>query len=118
MADLDDTAESGQSLFIYLLVSQKFGVIEKIAQEPAQLPHGFLRAIKTTHDRLPGQSPRFYDGESENVEGLVACQRNWAPSTRARNIPSGISGRESRAVSARPGTWRFMRPPASDVSSC
>src|ERR1700690_2419835 len=68
MADLDHTSESGQSLLIDLFVSQKFGVIEKIAQKPAQLPHGFLRAIETTHDRLPGKSPRFYDRESEDVE--------------------------------------------------
>jgi hypothetical protein len=55
VADLDDAAESGQSLLVDLFVGQKFRVIEEIPQEPAQLPHRLLRAVETTDDGLPGQ---------------------------------------------------------------
>jgi hypothetical protein len=71
VADLDDTAESGQSLLIDLFVGQKFRVIEEIAQEPAQLPHRLLRAVETTHDGLTGQTTGFKDREAEDVERFV-----------------------------------------------
>jgi hypothetical protein len=71
VADLDYTAESGQSLLIDLFVGQKFRVIEKIPQEPAQLSHRLLGAVKTTHDGLPGQCPGLENGESEDVERFV-----------------------------------------------
>src|ERR1035441_6024083 len=59
VTDLDDAAESGQSLLIDLFVGQKFRVIEEIPQEPAQLPHRFLRAVETTHNGLPGLGAGF-----------------------------------------------------------
>ena len=55
--ELDDSAESGQSLLVYLFVGQQLWVVEEIPQEPAQLPHHFLRAIETTNNGLPGQRP-------------------------------------------------------------
>jgi hypothetical protein len=50
---------------------QQFRVIEKIPQEPAQLPHCFLSAVETTHNRLSGQRTGFKDGESKDVERFV-----------------------------------------------
>ena len=52
MADLDHTAESRQSFFVYLFMREEFRVIEKVAQEPTQLPHRFLCAVQTTDDAL------------------------------------------------------------------
>ena len=71
VADLDDAAESGQSLLIDLFVGQKFRVIEKIPQEPAQLPHRLLRAVEPTDNGLTGQSAGLEYGESEDVERFV-----------------------------------------------
>ena len=71
MADLDDAAESGQSLLVDLFVGQQFRVIEKIPQEPAQLPHRLLRAVEPADDGLTGQSAGLDDGESEDVERFV-----------------------------------------------
>jgi hypothetical protein len=71
VADLDYTAQSGQGFFVDLFVGQKFRVIEKIPQEPAQFPHRFLGAIKATHDGLPGQSAGLENRESEDIEGFV-----------------------------------------------
>jgi hypothetical protein len=71
VADLDDATESGQSLLIDLFVGQKFRVIEKIPQEPAQLPHRFLRAVEPTDNGLTGQSAGLDDRESEEVERLA-----------------------------------------------
>jgi hypothetical protein len=53
-------------------VSQKFRIVEKIPQEPAQLPHGFLGAIKAPDDGLPGEFVWFEDREAKNVEGLLS----------------------------------------------
>jgi len=71
VADLDDTAESGQSLLIDLFLGQQFRVIEKVPQEPAELPHCFLCAVKTARDGLTGGGTRFKDKESEDIEWLV-----------------------------------------------
>ena len=71
VADLDDAAQSGQSLFIDLLVGQQFRVIKKIPQEPAQLPQRFLRAVEPADNGLTGQSAGLDDGESEDVERFV-----------------------------------------------
>jgi hypothetical protein len=71
VADLDHAAESGQSLFVDLFVGQKFRVIEEIPQEPAQLPHCLLRAVKTTRDGLPDQGAGLENGESEDIERFV-----------------------------------------------
>ena len=68
MADLDDTAESGQRLFVDLFVGQQFWVVEKISQEPSQLPHRFLGAVETSNNGLPGGGTRFKDAESEDIE--------------------------------------------------
>src|ERR1017187_10521629 len=68
VADLDDAAESGQSLVVDLFVGQKFRVIQKIPQEPAELPHRLLRAVETTDNRLPDDGTRFNDGEAEDIE--------------------------------------------------
>jgi hypothetical protein len=71
VADLDDTAESRQGLLVDLLVGEKFRVIEKVPQEPAELPHRFLGAVEPTDDGLPGQCARFYDRESKDVKRLA-----------------------------------------------
>jgi hypothetical protein len=71
MTDFDHASQSGQGFFIDLLVGQKLRVIEKIPQEPAQLPHCLLGAVETTHDGLPGQGPGLENGESEDVERFV-----------------------------------------------
>jgi hypothetical protein len=61
---LNDTAESGRSLLVDLLVGQQLRVIEEIPQEPAQLPHCLLGTVKTTDNGLPGQNARFEDGKA------------------------------------------------------
>jgi hypothetical protein len=72
VADLDDTAEPGQSLLIDLFVGEQFRVIEKVPQKPAQLPHRFLRAIQSAHNGLTRGGTWFKDVESEDVERFVS----------------------------------------------
>ena len=50
--------------------AQKLWVIEEVPQEPAQLPHRFLRAVEPTHDGMPGQSPGLKD------RNALLCQLN------------------------------------------
>ena len=52
VADLDDTAKSRQSFLIDLFVCEKFRVVQKVPQEPTQLPHRFLCAVQTADDGL------------------------------------------------------------------
>jgi len=49
-ADFDHTAESRESFLVDLFVGEKFRVIEKVAQEPTQLPHRFWCAVQTADD--------------------------------------------------------------------
>src|ERR1035438_5077093 len=70
VADLDYAAESGKSLLIDLFMCQQFRIVEEISQKPPELPHGFLRAVETTHNGLTQQSARLDNGKPENIEGL------------------------------------------------
>ena len=71
MADLDHTAETRESLFVDLLVSQHFRIVEKVAQKPAQLPHRLLCAVEASDDRSMGENVGLEDREAENIEGLL-----------------------------------------------
>ena len=97
MADLDDTAESGQSLLVDLFVGQQFWVVAKISQEPSQLPHRFLGAVETSNNGLPGGGTRFKDGESEDVERFVGMPTelsaiNANEEDPVGNLRTGIAG--------------------------
>ena len=54
VADLDYADQSTQGAFVNLVPSQRLRVIEKISQEPAQLPHRLRGAVQPADDRLPG----------------------------------------------------------------
>src|SRR5271169_1970431 len=71
VADLDDTAESGQSLLVNLFVGQKFRVIEKVPQKPAQFPHRLLGTVETTDNGLTTEGTWFKDRESQDIERFV-----------------------------------------------
>ena len=68
---LDDALESGKSLLIDLFVGQKFRVIKKISQKPAQLPHRLLGTVEPANNQLPGQCAGRDHQEPENVERLA-----------------------------------------------
>ena len=71
MADLDHAAQTGQGFLVDLLMGDQFGVIEAVAQEPAELPHCFRCAIEATDDGMTGKFLGFEDGEAERVKGLL-----------------------------------------------
>ena len=71
MADLDHTAETRESLFVDLLVSQQFRIVEKVAKKPAQLPHRLLCAVEAAGDRPMGENCGFENREAENIKGLL-----------------------------------------------
>jgi hypothetical protein len=71
VADLDDATESGQSLFVDLLVREELWILEEIAQEPAELPHRFLGTVETSDDRQSRQLLRFNDRETKYVKRFV-----------------------------------------------
>ena len=71
VADLDDSDEAAQGVLVDLVLAQQFGVIEKIPQEPAQLPHCLRRAVETADDRAPGEPLGFKDGKSKHIKALL-----------------------------------------------
>ena len=79
MADLHHPAQSRQGFLIDLLVGQQFGVIEEIAQEPAQLPQGFLGAVEATDDGLAGQGAGLENGEAEDLERFMGMPAELGP---------------------------------------
>ena len=70
MADLHHAAQSGESFLVDFIASEQVGVVEKIAQEPTELPQGFRRAVHPSGDHAAGEFPWFQDGEAQNVKGL------------------------------------------------
>src|SRR5579864_5420543 len=71
MADLHDPSQSGQGLLVDFLASEQFGIVEEVAQEPAQLPECFGRAVDATRDHASSKPFRFEDAESDYVERLL-----------------------------------------------
>jgi hypothetical protein len=71
VANLDHPAKSRQSFLIDLFVGEKVRVIEKVAQEPTQLPHRFLCAVQSADDGLARQRTRFEDGEVKDLKRLL-----------------------------------------------
>src|SRR5215471_18249564 len=71
MTDLDHAAESGQGFFIDLFVGKQFRIVEEIAKEPAELPHGILGAVETPDDGKTDKVLRFENGEPKDIERLL-----------------------------------------------
>src|ERR1039458_7267096 len=58
VADLDDATARARGALVDLVLAQQVGVIEKIPQEPTQLPHRLWGAVETTDDRAPAKRLR------------------------------------------------------------
>ena len=116
MADLDDTAESGQSLLIDLFVGQKFRVIEKIPQEPAQLPHRLLGAVEPADNGLPRQCPGLNHREPENVKRLAGMPAELA-TIDAHKIDT-VGDLRMRIVGRFGETWDFAVHAAPSRFGC
>jgi hypothetical protein len=71
VADLDHTAEPGQGFLIHLLVPEQIVVIEKIAQEPAELPKCLRSAIEPPGDNAPSKFVGFEDRQPQDVERFL-----------------------------------------------
>src|SRR5664280_2435647 len=65
VADLHDADQAAQDALVDLVLTQQFGVIEKIPQEPTQLPHRLRGAVETAYDRAPGKWLGFKDRKPE-----------------------------------------------------
>jgi hypothetical protein len=61
VTDLHDPAESGQGLLIDLLTPKQLGIVEEVAEEPAQLPKSFCGAIDAAGNDASGQFSRLED---------------------------------------------------------
>ena len=66
-ADLDHAPQVDQGLVIDLVLSQQFGVVAEVAQEPAQLPHCPGCAVEAPGHETPGQMLGLEDGEADLV---------------------------------------------------
>ena len=65
------TLQTNQRPFIDFVLSQQFGVVAEVAQEPAQLPHGSGSAIEAAGDQAPGQMRGFKHSETDLVIGFL-----------------------------------------------
>ena len=71
VADLHDPDQAAQGSLVDFVLAQQFGVIEKIPQEPAQLPHRLGGAVETADDRAPGKWLGLENGEPEQIKALL-----------------------------------------------
>jgi len=47
-----DSSQAEESLHVYLVMLEEFGIIVEIAKKPAKLPQGFLSAIQACKESL------------------------------------------------------------------
>jgi len=71
VADFHHPNEAAQSALINLVLAQEFRVVEKIPQEPTQLPHRLRSAVQPADDRTSGEWLGFENGEPEQVEAFL-----------------------------------------------
>jgi hypothetical protein len=53
-------------------LAQQLRVIEKISQEPTQLPHRLWGAVETADEGAPGKRLRLKDREPEQIKALLS----------------------------------------------
>jgi hypothetical protein len=68
---LNYSREPNEMLLIDFLALEQFGVVTEIAQEPVQLPQGFLGAIEPSRNLARGELLRFEDRETKNEKGFL-----------------------------------------------
>src|SRR5262252_8430607 len=71
MADLYHASKTMERFFVDLLVGDKLGIVQKIPQEPAQLPHRLLRAVEPTDNRLSQIILGLENSESKDIERFL-----------------------------------------------
>jgi hypothetical protein len=67
----DDAAEIKESLFIYLISTEKFGVVAEIAKKPIEFPKGSVSAVQPSRERSCVERFWFYDDKSDLEEWLL-----------------------------------------------
>ena len=83
MGDLDAPAQRSQSFLVDLFTGQKFGIIEKIARKPAELPYRSVGAIQAPDDRISAhENQRRAFGRASN---RVTCS-NFRVAAHARPV--------------------------------
>src|SRR5437660_4534499 len=102
MADLHDPAESGQGFLIDFLASEQFGIVEEIAEEPAEFPQCFCSAKDAPRNHPPREFVGFKDRQTKDVEGFC-----WMPAVlctvdadKENAVGHRIGGRVGRLVQA------------------
>ena len=97
-ADLDHAPQVDQGLVIDLILSEQFGVIAEVAQEPAQLPHRPGRAVQAAGHETPGQVPGLEDGEADLVIRLLLVPAILGPIHPDQEDPirNRVNGRHVR----------------------
>ncbi len=68
---LTTPTQTAQGTLVDLVLAQQFGVIEKIPQEPTQLPHRLRGAVEAADNRAPGERLGFKDGEPQQIKALL-----------------------------------------------
>jgi hypothetical protein len=79
MADLNQAAQTEQGALINLVPGQQFGVIVKVAQEPAQFPQGFYGAVQSAGDDMAGERAWFKNGQPAYVKLLASVPMVLGP---------------------------------------
>src|SRR5271165_6948657 len=114
MTYLHHSDQATQGAFVDLVLTQQFGVIEKIPQEPAQLPHRLGGAVKAADDGPARERFGFQDGEPQQIKALLGLpavlstvepDEKYAVRNLGVQITSGI--RESVNVTLHPATSWF-----------
>jgi hypothetical protein len=67
----DDAAEIKESLFIYLISTEKFGVVAEIAKKPIEFPKGFVCAVQSPRERSCVERFWFDDNKSKFEKWLL-----------------------------------------------
>ena len=96
MADLDHPLQTHELGFVHFVASEEFGVVAKVAQEPVQLPQGFLAAIEPARKDVARKTGGLKNGQSQGVVGflgLPAEQDSLYPDkeNRVRDLVGGTA---------------------------
>ena len=111
VADLHDPDQAAQGSLVDLVLAQQFGVIEKIPQEPTQLPHRLWGAVETANDRSSSEWLGFKNGEAQQIKALLGMpamlrpiepDKKYAVGNLGVRIPCGIG--ESGNIAFHPAT--------------
>src|SRR5664280_1312095 len=111
VADLDDSDQAAQGPLVDLILAQQFGVIEKIPQEPTQLPHRLWRAVQPADNRTAGEWLGFKNGEPQQIKALLGLpavlrpvepDEKYAVGNLGVRIPCGLG--ESGNMTFHPAT--------------